>query len=152
MARLDRAPVGRSLGHRVRRAEVLRFDRGREPVPAPRDGRDRLRPEHLAQGRDLHLQVVLLHDHVGPDEIDELGLPDDAVATLDQCQQQVERAGAERRGDAVDQHLPLAGADLEAAETIAVGHGPLAFGGRRRSAAGSKPAPEPLFATGIRET
>ena len=67
-----------------------------EPVAAAGDGRDRVRAEHLAQRRDLHLQVVFLDHQPGPDAIEEFALGQQALAAVDQREQQIEGPRAER--------------------------------------------------------
>lgn len=71
----------------------------------------------------MHLQVVLLNDETGPDAVEQLGLGHRAAAPLDECQEQVERARAERRRLAFDEDEALARADLDACKTEDVGHG-----------------------------
>ena len=93
-----------------------------EAVAAAGDGRDRVGTEQLAQRRDLHLEVVLLDDEPRPDQVEQLALGDDAVAALEQREQQVERARAERRRLAGDRQLALGDGELEAVEAVAVGH------------------------------
>ena len=115
------AGVGPGAGARLppRRA----VERGGEPVPAPGDRRDGLRAEQLAQRADLHLQVVLLDHQPRPDRLEQLVLGDEPLAPLDQREQQVERARAQRRRLLVDQELPRRGTELEATESIGGRHG-----------------------------
>jgi hypothetical protein len=87
--------------------------RHREPIPPPRHSGDGIGAQQLAQRRHLHGEVVLLHHHAGPDEGQQLVLADDAVAVLDQRQQQVESARIERLGLAAVQQPALVGVDLE---------------------------------------
>jgi len=93
------------------------FDARREAIAAARNRRDQLAAEHLAQGTDLRLQVVLLDDHIGPDEIHQLVFGNEAAGALDQRDQHVECARAERCGRAIDQQSPLVGLQLETTET-----------------------------------
>ena len=99
----------------------------REAIAAARDRRDRLRPEHLAQREHLHLQVVVLDDAAGPDEIEQLGARHRALAPLDQREQQIERASAELGRLAVDEQLPLGRQQREPVEAqrrgVVGGHG-----------------------------
>ena len=96
---------------------------GDEAIAAPGNGRDRVGTEQLPQRRDLHLEVVLLDHEPRPDQVEELALGDDAVASLDQGEQQVEGARAERGRLAGDRQLALGERELEAVEAVAVGHG-----------------------------
>jgi hypothetical protein len=70
----------------------------------------------------LHLQVVFLDDEARPDGIEQFRLVDNALAPLDQRQQQVERPCAQSRRCPVDQHLPFGGPDFAAPETILAEH------------------------------
>lgn len=86
------------IGHRRRlqRDDLLRahvalpLDRTREAVAAARNGGNGARPEHLAQGRDLHVQVGFLDHQTRPHHIEQFVLADDAVAPLHQRHQQIE--------------------------------------------------------------
>ena len=109
---------GRRRRHGRRRRAC--FGRGRardrEAIAASRYRRDGLRPEHLAQRADLHLQVVFLDDDAGPDHVQQLGLGDEAIAAFDQCMQNVEGTRAQRHGLPVDEQLAGGRTELEAAE------------------------------------
>ena len=76
-------------------AAPSRPDRHRESIAAPRNRGDRLRSEQLAQRADLHLQVVLLHHHARPDDVEQLVLGHQPIAPLVQRLQHVERARTE---------------------------------------------------------
>ncbi len=109
--------------HRLRRAgsgsdhrRAVVVEVGDELVAAARDRRDRLRPQQLAQRRDLHLQVVLLDHQPGPHGVEQFVLGDDAIAAPHQHQQHVDRACAELRRFAVDVQQPPRRIELEAAE------------------------------------
>ena len=84
-----------------------------EAVAAPRYGGDGVGAEHLAQRRDLHREVVLLHHHAGPDPRQQLVLADHAIALLDQREQQVERAPAQRDRLAIGQQAALGRSQLQ---------------------------------------
>jgi len=47
--------------------------------------------------RPLRVEIVLAHHQPGPDELQQFFLGDEPIAVLDQRQQQVERACAQRR-------------------------------------------------------
>ena len=82
---------------------------GGEAVAATRDGGDeprRIRAERPAQGRNLHLQVVLLDDGARPDSVQQRILGDQFAPRLDQREQHVEGAAPERDGLPVDQKSP----------------------------------------------
>jgi hypothetical protein len=88
----------------------------REAIAPPRNRRDRLRAEQLAQGRDLNLQIVFLDHQTGPDQIEQFMLADHPVAALDQRQQHVEGARTEFGSLAVDQEPACVGLDQKTAE------------------------------------
>jgi hypothetical protein len=97
-------------GQRGRR----RSDRGDEAIAEARHRLDRVGSEQLAQRRDLLLDVVVRHDHVVPDGVQELLLADEPAGPLGEQTQQIERTGAEVRGVAIDQQAPFARLQLEA--------------------------------------
>ena len=70
----------------------------------------------------MHVQVVFLDDEARPDGVEQLCLVNDALAPLDQREQQVERPPTQSRRSPVDQHLPLGGPNFAAAETILAEH------------------------------
>jgi len=90
----------------------------REAVAFPRDGCDRLRAECLAQGADLHLEVVLLHHQPRPGDLEQLVLGDQPVAAFYQRHQHIERPRPERYRSAVGQQLPRGRDQLEPAELV----------------------------------
>ena len=90
----------------------------RKAVTASRHRGNAVRSQQLAQRRDLHAEVVFLHHHAGPDELQQFVLADHAVAVLDQAQQQVEGASSQRLRLAATQHSPFSGANLERTEHI----------------------------------
>jgi hypothetical protein len=111
-----------SLGPR-RRGGARGNHRQREPVAAAGARRDRAGAERLAQRGDLHLQVVLLDDDVGPHLGDQVVLGDELAGARDQRAQHVERAAAQRDGPSVRaEKLALRGAEVEVAEAVAGGH------------------------------
>jgi len=73
-------------------------------------------PERLAQGGNLYLQVVLLHDHAGPDLREQVILRDQLPGTLDEQDQQVESARSQGHRLAVIEQTALGGLQLEATE------------------------------------
>ena len=82
----------------MRRRAVRRcggVDGRREAVAASGHRGDGQRPEQLAQRQHVHLQVVLLDDEAGPDDLHQLVLGDDAVAPLDERDEEVEGAAAQ---------------------------------------------------------
>ena len=87
---------GRRARGRCGGSDGSRLHAEREPVATARDRRDRATPEKLAQRGDLHGEVVLLDLDAGPHALEQLILADDAIAMLDQHEQQVERARAQR--------------------------------------------------------
>jgi len=87
-----------------------------EPIPPAGNGRDRVRPEQLAQRRDLHLQVVLLDDELRPDDVQQFVLRDHAIASLDERQQQVERQPGQLEGLLAALHALAADIDHEIAQ------------------------------------
>jgi hypothetical protein len=105
-----------------RRRRLLDLGLQREAVTAARHGRHRLRPEHLAQGRDLHLQVVFLDDEPRPDQVEQLVLGEDAVAVVDERHEDVEGAAAERGRLALDEQLPLGRPDHHRPKTVGTSH------------------------------
>lgn len=99
----------------------LAVQRQREAVAATGHRGDRVRPEQLAQREHLDLQVVVLDDPSGPDEVEQLGAGDRALAPLDEGEQQLERASADLRRPAVDEQLALGGQQDEAVESVGDG-------------------------------
>ena len=91
-----------------------------EPVAAARNGGEGLRAEELSQCRYLHLEVVLLDDDSGPDELEQLVLGDDPVAALDERQQQIEGAGADGRGLPADEYPAFGWTDFDLTEAVAL--------------------------------
>jgi hypothetical protein len=77
--RLGQGAFGGCRGRRRSRGGII-LDRCHEPVAAPGHGGDRLRSEHLAQRAHVDVEVGLLDDHVGPDEVEQLVLRDRAIA------------------------------------------------------------------------
>ena len=90
----------------------------REAIPATRHRDDRTLAEQFAQRMHLHGQVVVLDDAAFPDQVVQLGTRDHPIASLDQSEQEIERAAAQRRWLAVDQHLPLYRPDLHVPESV----------------------------------
>ena len=72
--------------------------------------------KRLAKRGDLGLEVVLFDDPVWPDPAHQLVLVEDCAAGVDQDEQRVEGATAERDGCAVDNELAAMGHDREATE------------------------------------
>ncbi len=103
------------------RGGLRRFER--EAVTVAGYGGDGVLPQQFAQRGHLDLQVVLLDDQSGPDQVEQLVLGDQTIAPLDQRQQEVECARAERRRLLVDQELPRSRTELEAAELVGQRHG-----------------------------
>jgi hypothetical protein len=89
-------------GHRGSTRSVP-FELQDEPVATARNGNDRVLAEDLAQGRDLHLQVVLLDDELRPNTGQQLILADEFTRALDQRHQQLERSRAHGHGLALDE-------------------------------------------------
>jgi hypothetical protein len=85
--------VARRSGRR--HCAVARANGQREAITATRNGADRIGTERLAQRGDLHLEVVLLDDQLGPHAVHQLGLRDGAVVVLHERDQGVERARTE---------------------------------------------------------
>ncbi len=111
----------------LRRARIVGVQRQREAVAAPGHRDDRLGAEQLAQRRDLLAQVVFLDHETGPDEREQLVAADHAVAPLDQRDQHVEGARAQRCVCAGYQQPALREPHFEAVEAIGEN------GGRHRS-------------------
>jgi hypothetical protein len=84
------------------RVRVLNGERvGGKTVAVPRHRVDerpavRVGSEHFSQHENRRRQVRLLDEAVGPDDVHQLGLVDDAIAPLDQGQKNVERLGSGR--------------------------------------------------------
>src|SRR5438309_4446406 len=93
-----------------------------EPIASPGNGGYRLRSEDLAQGADLHLKVVLLHHQPGPDQLEQLLLGDQALAPLDQGEQNVQRPRPQRYRQPFREQLPGSWVELEPAEAVWVVH------------------------------
>ena len=87
-------------------------------VSLPGDGRNGILTEDLAQGADLHLQVVLFHNQPGPDQVKQFVLRDRPVAPFDQRQQHVKGARAQRCWVPIDQQLSLGWPDLKVIESV----------------------------------
>ena len=104
-------------GDNVRRRRLCggrrRIDVRDEAIAKPRHGLDRVRAEQFAQCRDLLLDVVLFYHHVRPHDVHQLLLADESAVPLGEKAQQVECAGAESGGIAVDQQAPLARLQFE---------------------------------------
>ena len=83
-----------------------------------------MRAEELPQRRHLHLEVVLLDDDAGPHELEQLVLGDDPVPAVDECQQQVEGAGADVGGLPADEYPAFGGTDFDLTEAVALGQVP----------------------------
>ncbi|HZT54731.1 MAG TPA: hypothetical protein VFA35_00785, partial [Burkholderiaceae bacterium] len=95
--------------------------RHREAIAPPGNGGDRLRPEQLAQGGDLHLQVVFLDDEARPRQIEELLLGDQLAGAFGERHEHVERACADRDRSAADNEAALHGLQHEGIEAEVVG-------------------------------
>src|SRR5262245_1525613 len=105
------------------------LDAGDEAVTTTRDRLQivcagRIAAQHLAQGGNLNLKVVLLHHHAWPDCGQELVLGRDLTLPLDQGQKQIESARAEVDDLPVQQELPPPGLDMERtkAEGLRIAH------------------------------
>ncbi len=114
--------------------------RGHEAIAAPGDGDQealavaRAR-QYLAQRRDVHLDIVLLHHHAGPDLGHQLILGDQLAVAPHQRQQDIEGALAERHRHAVRQQLASRDQQTERSELEGITHrrhpgGALAGGSR----------------------
>ena len=90
-----------------------------EPIPAPRNGGDRLRAQHLAQRRDLDLEIVVFHHQAGPHDVHQLFVGDDAIAARHQSDEEIEGAASQRDDSAVDMQATLVSADVEPSELAA---------------------------------
>jgi hypothetical protein len=88
----------------------------REAVAAARNGGDGLRTEQLAQRADVHLQVVFLDHHAGPDDVDQLALRDEPARPLGKGQQDVEGPCPDHGRLAVDEQDTLGRPQLDAPE------------------------------------
>src|SRR5438046_5903049 len=93
-----------------------------EPIPSAGNGGYRLRSEDLAQGADLHLKVVLLHHQPGPDQLKQLLLGDQALAPLDQGEQNVQRPRPQRYRQPFSEQLTGGRIELEPAEAVCEVH------------------------------
>jgi len=87
----------------------------REPVTPPRNGRNHLPAQQLAQGADLRGQVVLFHHQARPDTVEQLVLGEQRAGLFDEHPQQVEGSGAQDCRFAVHQQAALYRLQLEAA-------------------------------------
>ena len=115
----------------------------RQPVAAAGDGGNGQRPQHLAQRRDLHRQVVLLDHQAGPGQVQQLVLGDHPVAPLDQRQQHVESPRTQRRGGPVHQQQALGRPDLDPAQGDGLQQAQLPPGRWQQASAVSTHHPEP---------
>jgi hypothetical protein len=120
-----RALLGQAVRDRGRRCRgsryrVVRVEHRGEPIPSPRNRCHRLRPQHLAQRRDLHLEVVFLNDQTRPDQIEQFVLADVPMAPFDQRHQYIESASAQLGGHPADEQLSRLGLHLEASESYGV--------------------------------
>ena len=95
---------------------------------------NRLRPQHLPQCADLHLQIVLFDHETGPDEVEQLVLRDQPIAPLDERQQHVERPRAEWGRRTVGSQLAGGRTQLEAAKAVDGSHGGCSKGWPNRAA------------------
>ena len=95
--------------------------RHREAIAPAGNGGDRLRPEQLAQGGDLHLQVVLFDDEARPREVEQLLLGDQLAGAFGERHEHVERACADRDRSAADNEAALHGLQHEGIEAEGVG-------------------------------
>jgi hypothetical protein len=111
LARSGRCGVGR---HRT-------LARHREAIAPAGNGGDRLRPEQLTQGRDLHLKVVLLDDEARPRQVKQLLLGDQPARAFGERHEHVERACTDRNRHATDDEAALYGPQLEGVEAEGVG-------------------------------
>jgi len=75
-----------------------------------------VRREHLAQCRDVDLQIILFDDPAGPNALHQRILADDSAARLDQCHQHVERARSKFHRPIVGKQLASIGQNPETAE------------------------------------
>jgi hypothetical protein len=101
-----------------------------ESIAAFRNGFDEPRAvlavaERLPKDRDVLVEVVLVHEGVGPEELHQLLLSDQAAAALDQELQGVEDFGSERHRLTVSRQEAFGGKQPVGAERVAlkVGHG-----------------------------
>ena len=79
-----------------RRAVILRrLWRGSEAVSEPRNGRDHLSTEQLAQRADLHHQVVLFDHQRRPEGVEQIVLGDELTLPINQGQQHIEGTRAQ---------------------------------------------------------
>ena len=72
--------------------------------------------QDLAQGRDLHLQVVLLDHEAGPHRGEELVLGEEAIEVVDQRDEDIEGPCAQGDRNAIGEQRPLVRTQLEAPE------------------------------------
>lgn len=108
-----------------RRGAARLIDQGHgEAVSDARHRRNRIGAEHLAQTRDLHLQVRLLDDEVRPNPVHQLLLANEPVSALDQRFQQVEGPRSQSDAVPVAQEAALRGAQLESTESKVSRHPP----------------------------
>ena len=117
--RRSRGRVGRHrapLDGRCARRGVGQRDGQVEPVAAPGNRREGALAEDLAQGRHLHLQVVLLDHEPRPNHGEKVVLRDQRAGALRERHQQIERARAQRDRRAVRQQDAFVRAQLEPAE------------------------------------
>ena len=94
------------------------MERSDEAIAAARDSHDRLRAKQLAQGRDVHFEVVLGDDDVRPYLIEQLVLAHHAIPALDERQQQIEGPAAELDRPAICQQPSLHSLQGEFAEAV----------------------------------
>src|SRR6202158_1335065 len=92
----------------------------RKAIPLARNRGNRGWPQDLAQGRDLHLQVILLNDQVGPNQAEQFLLRYQMTRAFNQRYQYVERAWLHDRRHASCQQPALARLQLKLPKPIAV--------------------------------
>ena len=119
----------------------------RETVAPPRNGRDRARPEDLAQGADLDLQVVAFNHQAWPHHVQQFVLRDCSIAPLDQRYQQIKRAGTQLRLEAVRQQLAFGAEQFEFGEAVAGMHGHVTSAANVAAASLGLMRPEPAFSS-----
>jgi len=87
---------------------------GGEAVAASRHCRYNLRPKYSTQGRDVHLERVLLHHNSWPDPLKQFVLGHQASTLFHQHQQQGKRLGTDTDGFSVNEQLAITRVDDKA--------------------------------------
>jgi hypothetical protein len=99
------------------------LDRCHELVSTARNGDDyvvvvRTEPKSLSKNGDSLNEIVLLHDRIGPNPLQELVLLDDSRTFLNQDQQHVEGLARQRNHLAIPQEQPAMDVDNEVPECV----------------------------------